>query len=205
MSSSSKPREDETPEEIMARRRMIVGGQHAGNGLRMNPGAEIMLNRDGSNGFRMSDTSDPSSIYNWNEKTGDYRSNGGGIARIAEMPRAEAPGPIGPEVINRPASSDWRNEVRPTANQPTQDQGKTTADILGELSPGGRTYTPQVGALNPLVDPNNWMTQVNPAHQVAYNDPGIYVNPQVGMLQDSWSNTSTNPYSLLGTMPPGRY
>ena len=73
MASSSKPKEDPTPEEIMARKRMITGGQYAGNLLDITPGMEIMMNSDGSNGFSMGP--DPSDRFMWNEKTGDYRSN----------------------------------------------------------------------------------------------------------------------------------
>ena len=196
MASSSKPMEDETPEEIMARRRMIVGGSHAGNLSRMNPGTEIMMNRDGSNGFRMNDSGDPSSIYKWNEKTGDYRSHGGGIARIAEIPQMAAAS-SGGGGSTAPASSDWRESVRKTDNAPTE-QGATTADILGDTYETMTAYTPQVGALNPLVNPSNWMTQVNPSHQTAYTDPGVYVNPQATGMLESFSQTSNNPYSLLG-------
>ena len=111
----------------------------------------------------------------------------------------EAPEQIGPAVVNRAApAKDWRSEVRPTANQPSQEQGKTTGDILGDTYAAMTEFQPQVGHLNALADPNQWMTQVNPAMQTNYVDPGVYVNPQIGMLQDSWSNTSTNPYSLLG-------
>jgi len=198
MSSSSKPRKEETPEEIMARKRMIVGGQHAGNLLDIAPGTEIMMNRDGSNGFRINDTGDPSSIYKWNEKTGDYRSNGGGIARLAEIPSpAPSGGGGGRSAPSAAPARDWRDEVRPTENAPTEE-GATTEDILGDTYAAMTEFQPQVGHLNPLVDPNQWMTQVNPAMQTNYVDPGVYVNPQIGMLQDSWSNTSTNPYSLLG-------
>ena len=196
MASSSKPMEDETPEEIMARRRMIVGGSHAGNLSRMNPGTEIMMNRDGSNGFRMNDSGDPSSIYKWNEKTGDYRSHGGGIARIAEIPQMAA-APSGGGGAPAPASSDWRDEVRKTSNAPTEE-GATTADILGDTYESMTQFQPQVGHLNALVDPNQWMTQVNPAYQTAYTDPGVYVNPQATGMLESFSQTSNNPYSLLG-------
>ena len=196
MASSSKPMEDESPEEIMARRRMIVGGSHAGNLSRMNPGTEIMMNRDGSNGFRMNDSGDPSSIYKWNEKTGDYRSHGGGIARIAEIPQMAAAS-SGGGGSTAPASSDWRDEVRKTANAPTEE-GATTADILGDTYESMTQFQPQVGHLNALVDPNQWMTQVNPAYQTAYTDPGVYVNPQATGMLESFSQTSNNPYSLLG-------
>ena len=195
MASSSKPKEDPTPEEIMARKRMITGGQYAGTLLDITPGTEIMMNSNGSNGFSMGP--DPSDRFMWNEKTGDYRSNGGGIARIAEMPQAAAT--TGGGGGGGAPASDWRESVRQTSN-PVDDQGKTTADILGDSYDSMNAYTPVTPGqvVNPLVQAGNWVTQVNPANQVAYTDPGIYINPQVGMLQDSWSNTSTNPYSLLG-------
>ena len=198
MASSSKPRlEPETPEEIMARKRMITHGTHAGNLMRMDPGTEIMMNRDGSNGFRINDSGDPSSIFKWNEKTGDYRSNGGGIANIAEIPTMAAASSSGGGGSSAQAPSDWRESVRKTDNAPTEE-GATTADILGDTYESMTSYTPQVGALNPLVDPNQWMTQVNPAYQVAYTDPGVYVNPQATGMLESFSQTSNNPYSLLG-------
>ena len=59
MASGSKPKlEPETPEEIMARKRMIISGNEAGNGLAFTPGTEIMMNRDGSNGFSIGTTGD---------------------------------------------------------------------------------------------------------------------------------------------------
>lgn len=205
MASSSKPKKDPTPEEIMARKRMITGGQHAGNLLDMAPGTEIMMNADGSNGFRINDSGDPSSIFKWNEKTGDYRSDGGGIARIAKIPQQSvAPAPSGGGGGGTKPPTDWRKQVRPT-EQPTDIDGATEQDIMGNTYDNMVNWTPissdgQGGTqhINPLVDPLSWMYQPNPAHQVAFNDPGVYVNPQVGMLQNSWSKTSSNPYSLLG-------
>ena len=116
---------------------------------------------------------------------------------IAEMPQAAAAAPSGGGGSPEPASSDWRESVRKTENAPTEE-GATTADILGDTYQSMTSYTPQVGALNPLVDPNQWVTQVNPAHQVAYNDPGAYINPQATGMLESFSQTSNNPYSLLG-------
>ena len=111
-----------------------------------------------------------------------------------EAPQADSGGGGG----GAPAS-DWRDSVRQTSN-PVDDQGKTTADILGDSYASMNAYTPVTPGqvANPLVQAGNWMTEVNPANQVAYNDPGIFVNPQIGMLQDSWVNQSANPYSLLG-------
>ena len=194
MASSSKPKlEPETPEEMLARKRMITEGTAAGH-LGDISGTEVKMFRDGRNGFSTGDNHNQQ--FFWNEKTGDYRSHGGGIASIAEMPTMAA-APSGGGGSSTP-SSDWRDSVRKTDNAPSTEQGKTTADILGDTYETMTAYTPQVGALNPLVDPNNWMTQVNPAYQVAYNDPGVYVNPQATGMLESFSKTSNNPYSLLG-------
>ena len=195
MASSSKQMKEETPEEIMARKRMIMSGTEAGNLQAYTPGTEIMMNRDGSNGFSMGHGSDPEHQFMWNEKTGDYRAPGGGIMNIAEMPQVQAASGGGGPVAEGP--SDWRESVRKTKNAPTEE-GATTADILGDTYETMTAYTPQVGALNPLVDPGNWMTQVDPRFQVAYNDPGVYFNPQATGMLESFSQTSNNPYSLLG-------
>lgn len=190
---------EETAEEIMARERMVTSS--SGN-MGIAPGTRLMEDRRNPGTFRLNDTGDPRSIFKFNEKTGDYRSNGGGIIKLSEIPRGTA-APAGGGGGGAPAASsgDWRDEVRGSGSgTPVDDQGKTTADILGDTYAAMTEFTPTTPGqvLNPLVNANNWVTQVNPAMQVAYNDPGVYVNPQVGMLQDSWSNTSTNPYSLLG-------
>ena len=193
--------DEETAEEIMARERMVTSS--SGN-MDIAPGTRLMEDRWNPGTFRLDNSGDPRSIFKFNDKTEDYRSHGGGIIKLSEVPRGTAApaGGGGGGGGGAPAASsgDWRDEVRSTANQPSQDQGKTTADILGDTYAAMTGFTPTTSGqvVNPLVNANNWVTQVDPAMQVAYNDPGIYVNPQVGMLQDSWSNTSTNPYSLLG-------
>lgn len=206
MASSSKPQKEETAEEIMARKRMIMSGTQAGNGLAFAPGTEIMMNRDGSNGFSTDTTGDPSSIFKWNEKTGDYRSNGGGIMSIAEIPQAQAAAaPSGgggkPPPKKKP---DWRDDVRDPVNMP--GPGVTTGDIMGDTYDNMMNWQPissdgqgGIQGMNPLVDPNAWLHQVDPQYQ-QYNNPGIYVNPGVaGMLNGQPQATqSSNPYSLLG-------
>ena len=100
MASASKPKlEPETPEEMMERKRMIMGGGHTkGGGYNHGlEGTEIMMNRDGTNGFSLGN--DLSDQYKWNEKTGDYRSHGGGIMNIAEMPTAPSTGLAGSTFI----------------------------------------------------------------------------------------------------------
>ena len=176
MASSSKPKKDETPEEIMARKRMIVGGAHAGNGLDMTPGTEIMMNADGTNGFSIG--GDPSDQYYWNEKTGDYRSNGGGIARIAEIPQAQAAAP---------APSGGGGKPPPKKKKKPKDKIIYPDGEVIDTNPGGGGYaawqapmtnyqpvTPGTH-LNPLTDPANWMHTPDPQFGIL-NNPGLYVN-----------------------------
>ena len=178
MASSSKPQKEETAEEIMARKRMIMGGgQTKGGGYSHGlEGTEIMMNRDGTNGFSLGN--DLSDQYKWNEKTGDYRSNGGGIMNIAEIPQAQAaaapdkgpkkkkkdpkdpgeviyPGPGGKTIDTNPGGGygSWQDRINMTNYQPV---------------------TPNTH-LNPLADANNWMYTPDPQYGVM-NNPGIYVN-----------------------------
>ena len=194
MASSSKP--DLTNEEFDANRRLVDTYSGNGKGF-VERGQQVNIDKFGN--IVVGD--DHADIYRFNDKTGDWRSHGGGIMTVREMPTAApapAPSDGGGGGGGGAPSNDWRKQVRPTENQQTQDQGKTTSDILGDTYTAMTEFQPQVGHLNALVDPNQWMTQVNPAMQTNYADPGVYVNPQIGMLQDTWSNTSTNPYSLLG-------
>jgi len=164
------------------------------------PGGTEIVSRDGR---PRAIYTDDKIFYEDPEKAGRFRSHTRGSDYIdVEDYVAQAATPAGGGGGAPAASSgDWRDEVRGSGQgTPTDDQGKTTADILGDTYASMTGFSPVTPGqvVNPLVNANNWLTQVNPAMQVAYNDPGIYVNPQVGMLQDSWSNTSTNPYSLLG-------
>ena len=178
---------EETPEEMEARKRMVMAGgatKNAGynHGLE---GSEIMMNRDGSNGFSMGN--DLSDQYKWNEKTGDYRSHGGGIMNIGEMPQ-QAPvdaAPVGaPPPTNKP-KDDWRENIDKTIQPGSvgSSPGMTTEQIVDTsgmdnfMDMGGS----QGGHINPLVDPSNWMHQVNPDHLQARN-VGIYKNPAI----DDW-------------------
>ena len=207
MASSSKPEKEETAEEIMARKRMIMSGTQAGNGLAYTPGTEIMMNKDGSNGFSMG--GDISDKFMWNEKTGDYRSNGGGSMSISEIPQMQAAAaPSGGGGGGKPPPKkkpDWREDIRDPVNMP--GPGATTGDIMGDTYDNMMNWQPissdgqgGVQPMNPLVDPNAWLHQVDPKFQ-QYNNPGVYVSPGVtGMLngQQSYSSQSSNPYSLLG-------
>ena len=192
MASSSRVPEL-TDEEFDANQRLV---DVASGNSRLKRGQQVHINKYGD----IVTGPDISDVYKLNELTGKYHANGGGIMTVRDMPRAAEvrSGHAGGKRQDTEGSiRDWRDEVRPTANAPTED-GATTEDILGDTYAAMTEFQPQVGHLNSLVDPNQWLTQVNPAMQTNYVDPGVYVNPQIGMLQDSWSNTSTNPYSLLG-------
>lgn len=186
MASSSKPQIEETPEEIMARQRMITSGTQAGNLQAYTPGTEIMMNADGSNGFSMG--GDLSDQFKWNEKTGDYRSHGGGIMEIAEMPQMQAAAaPVGapPPKKKKP---DWRDDIdydRPEGSAGsgpglTTDQIVDNAGMQNWMDMGPQTSGQNVNA---LVDPENWQYQVNPEHQQVRN-LGRYKNPML----DDWMN-----------------
>jgi len=173
MASSSKPEKEETAEEIMARKRMIMSGTEAGNLMAYEPGTEIMMNKDGSNGFSMGD--DLSDQFYWNEKTGDYRSHGGGIMSIAEIPQAQAAAPDKGPKKKKKKKPETGEVIYPGPG------GKVI-----DTNPGGgygvwqtdmtnyKPVTPNTH-LNPLVDPNNWMYTPDPQYGVI-NNPGIYVN-----------------------------
>ena len=177
MASGSKPQKEETAEEIMARKRMIMSGTQAGNLHSYEPGTEIMMNRDGSNGFRMDNSGDPSSIFKWNEKTGDYRSNGGGIMSVAEIPQAQAA-----------AAEPDKGPKKKKKKKPETDKVVYPGGPTIDTTPGGgygswqdrinmgnyQPVTPNT-QLNPLVDANNWMYTPDPQYGVI-NNPGIYVN-----------------------------
>ena len=178
MASSSKPQKEETAEEIMARKRMIMGGGHTkGGGYNHGlEGTEIMMNRDGTNGFSLGN--DLSDQYMWNEKTGDYRSNGGGIMNIAEIPQAA---PLQAEDSKK---SPKKKKKKPETGEVIYPDGEEIIDT----NPGGgydgwidRTnmlnYIPQTANthINPLVDVNNWMYRPDPQYGII-NNPGIYVN-----------------------------
>jgi len=185
MASSSKQLPEETAEDIEARKRMVMSGNQAGNLMAYEPGTEIMMNRDGSNGFSMG--GDLSDQFKWNEKTGDYRSHGGGIMSIAEMPQVQSAAPVGapPPKKKKP---DWRDDIdydRPEGSAGsgpglTTDQIVDNSGMQNWMDMGPQTSGQNVNA---LVDPENWQYQVNPEHQQVRN-LGRYKNPML----DDWMN-----------------
>ena len=198
MASSSRKIEPETPEEMEARRRMIVGGStKSGATTHELAGKEIMMNRDGSNGFTYGAVAgDPSSQYKWNEKTGDYRSHGGGIMNVMEIPVAATPdaAPVGAPA---PVKKDWRDNIDMTQGEGSAGSGDglTTDEIVDNTGMDNwMAMGPQSAGqhINPLVDPANWQYQVNPQHQQVRN-LGTYKNPML----DEWMD---NPFSQGGLL-----
>ena len=174
MASSSKPEKEETAEEIMARKRMIMSGNQAGNGLAYTPGTEIMMNKDGSNGFSMGN--DLSDQFMWNEKTGDYRSNGGGIMSISDIPQMQAAAAEtdkGPKKKKKKKPKD--KVIYPGGKTIDTNPGGGYGSWQDRINMGNyQPVTPNT-QLNPLADANNWMYTPDPQYGVI-NNPGIYVN-----------------------------
>jgi hypothetical protein len=198
MASSSKRLEPETPEEMEARKRIITGGTTKGGHRGQYNGNEIMMNRDGSNGFSFgSVASDPSSKFKWNEKTGDYRSHGGGIMSVAEMPVTAAAPDAAPIGAPAPEKKDWRDNIDMTQGEGSAGSGEglTTDQIVDNTGMDNwMAMGPQTAGqhINPLVDPNNWQYQVDPANQRVRN-LGTYQNPML----DEWMDSPFSQGGLL--------
>ena len=183
MASSSAPVKEETAEEIEARKRMILSGQEGGNLSRITPGGEVMMNPDGSNGFTYMGgggaASDGSNNYKWNEKTGDYRSHGGGIMKLGAMPKQASggggkkpkkkkkPNP-GEDIVYGPRPGGVEYGPGPGTDDVVDNSGMNWWTNNGPITPGQST--------NPLVDPNGWQYQADP-NDGYIHDLGRYVAP----------------------------
>jgi hypothetical protein len=159
----------EKASELQGRKRVITGGITKGGSRNESVGAEVLLNADG-NGFTFGPSSDPSAQFKWNEKTGDYRSNGGGILELAEIaapaPQPSSGGGGGGGVPQQAQGQGLLAEYNPEYVRYNQggvlNQGLTTEQIVG-------------GPLHPGQE--EWIYQTNPNHQVA-PDLGTYMNQQ---------------------------
>ena len=161
-----------TAEELAKRKRVITGGTTKGGSRNEFVGTEVLMNPDG-NGFTFGASGDPSAQFKWNEKTGDYRSHGGGTLELAEI-AAPAPQPSsgggggnqGQQASGQGLLADYNpnNVVYNNGQQQggVLNQGLTTEQITG-------------GPLHPGQD--QWIYQTNPNHQVA-PDLGTYMNQQ---------------------------
>ena len=170
MASASKKVEPETEEERQARKRVITGGTTKGGSRNEFAGTEIMMNRDGSNGFTFGVSGDPSATFKWNEKTGDYRSHGGGILEVANV-AASTPEPSsgGGGAEQQAQGQGLLASYNP--DNVVYNQGQQGGGLLGQ----GLTTDQIVGGLLPGQE--EWIYQVDPNNQVA-QDMGTYVNQQ---------------------------
>jgi hypothetical protein len=166
---SDKPKtEAEKASELQGRKRVITGGITKGGSRNEHVGTEVLMNPNG-NGFTFGASSDPSAQFKWNEKTGDYRSHGGGILEVANV-AAPAPQPSSgggggsPEqqASGQGLLADYNPEYVRYNQGGLLNQGLTTEQITG-------------GPLHPGQD--QWIYQTNPNHQVA-PDLGTYMNQQ---------------------------
>ena len=168
MGNKAEPKKP-TAEELAKRKRVITGGTTKGGSRNEYVGTEVLMNPDG-NGFNFGGVaSDPSSKFKWNEKTGDYRSHGGGILEVANV-AAPAPQPSSgggggsPEqqASGQGLLADYNPEYVRYNQGGLLNQGLTTEQIVG-------------GPLHPGQE--EWVYQTNPNHQVA-PDLGTYMNQQ---------------------------
>jgi hypothetical protein len=155
-----------TAEELASRKRVITGGITKGGVMNENVGAEILLNPDG-NGFNFGGVaSDPSSKFKWNEKTGDYRSNGGGILKLAKVAAPAQEGSSGG------GGGGGKNKPKP---KPGHKPPVTQTDVYDTIIPGTGGLLASEGmdnwnpissngnggaGLNPLVDPQEWLVDL---------------------------------------------
>ncbi len=161
----SRPERDEpTAKELKDRKRVITDGTTVGGARNEFVGQEILMNPNGD-GFTFGPvSSDPSSNYKWNEKNGDYRSQGGGILEVSEIAEAEAP-----------AKSSGGGGKRRTNPTPGHEPPVDIVDEYDTIIPGTDGLLASEGmdnwnpissngnggaALNPLVDPNEWLVKL---------------------------------------------
>jgi len=152
--------------------------------------------------------SDPANQYRLRESDGLYYGNygqgGGGTGGGISMGLAAAPEPVAAPTAAPTAPPTPKPTIVGATDTPIEDPA-TTASILGDTydkmldwRPISRDGQGGTQTMNPLVDPNAWLTQIDPQYQ-QYNDPGRYVSPRMaGLLEPIQGSVSQNPYSLLG-------
>ena len=182
----------------------IQGGMHnTSRADNIGSNVETYTLGNGTRGFQGNDGTN----YYLNEDNGRWESN----TRAADyynLGSIQAPAAAAPAARTAPGGKPKPNkDYKPTPTPGVEDAGPVgTEGIVGgydnmvDWRPISSNGAGGVQDMNSLVDPSNWVTQVDPQWQ-ALNDPGIYVNPKLpqGMLQDEVEvQMSSNPYSLLG-------
>lgn len=179
----------------------------------------MQTDRKGRQFFTTDSSGDPQSVYMQNPHNGKWFGNYGkggmgtgntGIS-LGQVQATPAASPGGGGEKKKKPRPDPNKDIRPSPTPGKYPTGPAdTGTILGDtydhmydwrpISSNGQGGTQP---MNPLVDPNAWLHQVDPKWG-QINDPGIYVNPaiQQGMLAANQSaqtgSMSMNPYSLLG-------
>ncbi len=166
----------------------------------------MQTDRKGRQFFRTDNTGDPQSIWmkgrdgKWfgNYGQGGMGTGGSGISlgQVQAAPAVVAAAPTPPPTP--------KPTIVGATDTPIEDPA-TTASIMGDTYDTMLDWRPissdgQGGTqtMNPLVDPNAWLHQIDPQYQ-QYNDPGRYISPQMeGLLAPIQGSVSQNPYSLLG-------
>ena len=133
-----------------------------------------------------------------NTSAGSGYDSAGGNHRAASFNTVDVPvvqaqsaaAPAGaPPPSNKPPK-DWRDNIDKTIHPGSvgSSPGLETSGIVDTTGMdnfmGSMAATPGA-VVNPNVDPNNWMYQVNPEHQIARN-VGVYKNPAI----DDWLKNS---------------
>jgi hypothetical protein len=182
----------------------IKGGMHnTSRAENIGSNVETYTLGNGRRGFQGSD----GTTYYLNEDNGRWESStrAADYYNLGSVASPAAPGVEGAGLI---AAANPNKDYMPTPTPGTEDAGPVgTPEITGgyeqmiDWRPISSDGSGGIQQMNSLVDPGNWVNQINPQWQ-AINDPGIYVNPNLpqGMLQDDEEivQMSSNPYSLLG-------
>ena len=154
----------EKAEDLASRKRVITGGITKGGSRNEYVGTEVLMNPNG-NGFTFGPvSSDPSANFKWNERTGDYRSHGGGILEVANV------------AASTPEESSGGGGGSNPSPGPGPQKPVTIVDEYDTIIPGSEGilggYDNMVNwepissngnggaGLNPLVDPDEWMVNL---------------------------------------------
>ena len=121
---------------------------------------------------------------------GNHRAASFNTVDVPVVQAQSAAAPAGaPPPSNKPPK-DWRDNIDNTIHPGSvgSSPGLETSGIVDTTGMdnfmGSMAATPGA-VVNPNVDPNNWMYQVNPEHQIARN-VGVYKNPAI----DDWLKNS---------------
>ncbi len=174
--------------EVMA----IKGGEHNTSRVPGGGQVETYTLKNGRKGF----TGDDGTVYYYNEANGRWESSTGARNYYNLGPlAAPAPAPSGGGEAPKQSQPTLLSGVTGDVGA-VETPGVTTEQVLGTQNyesmnnfvPTSHTMgnPTQTQHLNPLVDPGNWLYQLQP--QPTYN-LGTYINPGVGLLENEQQNS----------------